>query len=117
MKPTGVYYYDIKTAKPNREGFEELKKKLILWSALHISNRPEMPAFARLGIPYNPYHPEPYTRWTLNGLFDLEGEEVLVGESFWNTVADDNVYQDLLDVFEWAGRQLRVLIDRRFPNT
>ena len=42
--------------------------------------------------------------------------EILVGEEFWNFVASDEIYEDLLDVFQTAGEQLRDEIDRMFAK-
>jgi len=72
--------------------------------------------FTRLAIPYNPYHPEPYERWTLKGLYDLDKGEILVGEGFWNFVASDNIYEELLDVFQEVGEELRDEADKKFAE-
>jgi len=53
---------------------------------------------------------------TLKGLYDLDRGEILVGEEFWNFVANDDVYDDLLDVFQEAGNELRDEIDRKFAE-
>ncbi len=68
-----------------------------------------------LAIPYNPYHPKPYERWTLVGLFDLD-RELYAGEDFWNFVANDDIYNELLNVFEEVGNELRPKIDNRFAQ-
>lgn len=68
----------------------------------------------RIAIPYNPYHPEPYRRWTLKGLYDLKRGEVLVGEEFWDFIAGQEVYQTLLDIFQEAGEELREELDQYF---
>jgi type II restriction enzyme len=39
-----------------------------------------------------------------------------VGEEFWNFVAGDNIYEDLLDIFEKAGKELRIEIDKKFSE-
>ncbi|MCM8782633.1 MAG: TdeIII family type II restriction endonuclease [Candidatus Omnitrophica bacterium] len=93
-----------------------LKLKLLRWTALRLSQDKKVDVFTRLAIPYNPYHPQPYDRWTLKGLYDLENGEVLVGEEFWNFVAGDNIYEDLLDIFEKAGKELRGEIDKKFSE-
>ncbi|MGQ9665662.1 MAG: TdeIII family type II restriction endonuclease, partial [bacterium] len=80
-------YFDITSAKPNMKEFVALKLKLLRWTALRLSQDKNANVFTRLAIPYNPYHPEPYERWTLKGLYDLKKGEILVGEEFWNFVA------------------------------
>jgi len=109
-------YFDITSAKPNMKEFVALKLKLLRWTGLRLSQDKNAKVFTRLSIPYNPYHPEPYERWTLKGLYDLENNEILVGEEFWNFVASDNIYEELLDVFQGVGEELREEIDRKFAE-
>lgn len=109
-------YFDITSAKPNMKEFVALKLKLLRWTALRLSQGKNIKVFTRLAVPYNPYHPEPYERWTLKGLYDLEEGEILVGEEFWNFVASDNVYEELLDVFQKVGEELRDEIDEKFDK-
>jgi type II restriction enzyme len=52
----------------------------------------------------------------LKGLYDLDKREVLVGEEFWNFVAQDNIYEDLLTVFQEVGGELRDEIDEKFAE-
>lgn len=109
-------YFDITSAKPNMKEFVALKLKLLRWTALRLSQDRKVDVFTRLAIPYNPYHPDPYERWTLKGLYDLQKGEVLVGDEFWNFVAGDNIYEDLLDIFEKTGKELRGDIDKKFSE-
>ncbi len=109
------YYFDIKTAKPNKEGFVGLKNKLLKWVALRLSQNKNTRIETNLAIPYNPYHPEPYERWTLAGIYDLK-RELYVGERFWNFVAGENIYDDLLDIFKDVGNELRPEIDSKFER-
>ncbi|WP_320415041.1 TdeIII family type II restriction endonuclease [Candidatus Thermokryptus mobilis] len=109
-------YFDITSAKPNMKEFVALKLKLLRWTALRLSQDKNVKVFTRLAIPYNPYHPEPYERWTLKGLYDLENGEILVGEEFWNFVGSDNIYEELLDIFQKVGEELRDEIDEKFAE-
>lgn len=109
-------YFDITSAKPNMKEFVALKLKLLRWTALRLSQNKEIKVFTRLAIPYNPYHPQPYERWTLKGLYDLDNGEVLVGEEFWNFVGNGNIYEELLDVFEKVGNDLRDEINEKFAE-
>ena len=109
-------YFDITSAKPNMKEFAALKLKLLRWVALRLSQDKNAKVFTRLAIPYNPYHPQPYQRWTLKGLYDLDKGEILVGEEFWNFIANDDIYDDLLDVFQEAGNKLREEIDEKFAQ-
>ena len=96
--------------------FIALKRKLLRWVALRLSQEKTARVFTGLAIPYNPYHPEPYERWTLEGLYDLKNGEILVGEEFWNFVGNGNIYEELLSVFQDTGEELREEIDRKFAD-
>ena len=109
-------YFDITSAKPNKKEFAALKLKLLRWGALRLSRNKKAKVFTRLAIPYNPYYPEPYERWTLKGLYDLDNGEILVGDEFWNFVASDSIYEELLDVFQEVGEDLRDEIDEKFAE-
>jgi hypothetical protein len=103
------FYFDVTSVKPNIKEFRTLKRKLLRWVALRLSTDKSANVNTGLAIPYNPYHPQPYTRWTAGNLFDAG--ELLVGPDFWNFVAGENVYDELLDTFKEVGRELRSLID------
>src|SRR3989338_2681099 len=108
--------FDITTVKPNMKEFVSMKLKLLRWTGLRLSQDKKVKVFARLAIPHNPYHPQPYDRWTLKGLFDLKNGEVLVGREFWNFVANDDVYEEILDIFQIVGESLRKEIDKKFQE-
>ena len=67
-------------------------------------------------IHYNPYEPEPYKRWTLRRMLEIENQsQLIVGKEFWNFLAGgEEIYQDLLDCFEKVGSKMRYEIDRHF---
>ncbi len=54
------YYFEIKTAKPTIDVFVKSKQKLLEWVALRKKKVTTI-----LAIPYNPYHPQPYSRFTM----------------------------------------------------
>ena len=109
-------YFDITSVKPNIKEFVSLKLKLLRWTALRLSVDKKVNIFTRLAIPYNPYFPELYERWTLRGLYDLDAGEILVGEEFWNFVAGVNIYEDLIKAFNEAGKKLRPKLDKKFSE-
>lgn len=109
------YYIDLKTAKPNAAQFVAFKRTLLEWIGIRGILDPEVEIRTMLAIPYNPYEPEPYQRWTLQGLFDLKNE-IFVADEFWNFLGGRNTYEELLDVFEKVGIALRREIDARFAK-
>jgi hypothetical protein len=109
-------YFDITSVKPNMKEFSAMKLKLLKWTALRLSQDRNAEVMTRLAVPYNPYEPKPYERWTLKGLYDLKKGEVLVGREFWDFVAGGAVYDDLLASFESVGGELRAELDSRFSR-
>lgn len=115
MKDGTEYYFEVKTAKPNINEFTGIKKQMLDWIAMRGSEKPKANIKTIVAIPYNPYEPKPYERWTLQGLFDLR-QEVLVGPEFWDLLGGKNTYEDLLKVFEQAGLELYDEIERKMKN-
>ena len=68
-----------------------------------------------IAIPYNPYAPEPYNRWTMAGMLDLHNE-LKVAEEFWDFLGGKGAYGDLLDCFERVGIEMREEIDKYFTS-
>ncbi len=108
-----LYLFDIKTAKPNKGGFKEFKRTLLEWIACVLAENPEVVVNTLIAIPYNPYAPKPYSRWTMAGMLDL-GQELKVAEEFWDFLGGENSYTQLLDIFERVGIELRSEIDDYF---
>ena len=95
-----------------KKKYPDKAKQLLDWIAMRGSVDPKVKIKTYVAIPYNPYEPEPYDRWTLQGLFDLD-QEVLVGNEFWDFLGGQGTYEDLLQVFEEAGIELRSEIDQK----
>ena len=114
-KDGAFFLFDIKTAKPNAGGFKEFKRTLLEWVAVILANKPDANVNTFIAIPYNPYEPEPYTRWTMRGMLDLENE-LKVADEFWDFLGGKNTYKDLLDCFERVGIELRDEIDAYFAR-
>lgn len=110
-----IYYFDLKTAKPNAGGFKEFKRTLLEWVAATLAENPTANVQSFIAIPYNPYEPKPYTRWTMRGMLDLDNE-LKVAKEFWDFIGGDGAYEDLLDCFEQVGIEMREEIDKYFSR-
>lgn len=110
-----LFLIDIKTAKPNRGAFKEFKRTLLEWAAIALNNNPKAKINTLIAIPYNPYEPNPYSRWTFKGMLDIDCE-LKVASEFWDFLGGDGTYQDLLDCFERVGVALRSDIDNYFAK-
>lgn len=110
-----VHLFDLKTAKPNISNFKDFKRTLLEWVAIFLAKKPNAKVNSYIGIPYNPYEPKPYERWTLKGMLDLE-QELKVAEELWNFLGGYGAYNELLNCFERVGIELRPEIDAYFSK-
>lgn len=109
------YLFDLKTAKPNISNFKDFKRTLLEWAGIALTQNPKAKVNTLVAIPYNPYEPQPYERWTLKGMLDLENE-LKVAQEFWDFLGGEGAYNELLDCFERAGIELRTEIDKYFSK-
>jgi type II restriction enzyme len=110
-----IFLFDLKTVKPNVSNFKDFKRTLLEWVAIALAENPNAKVNSLIAIPYNPYEPQPYERWTLKGMLDLDSE-LRVAEEFWDFLGGQGTYNELLDCFEKAGIELRPEIDKYFSR-
>ncbi len=111
MKKNNVEnYFEIKTVKPNIDIFEKSKTKLLEWIA-----RRRMSIKVFLAFPYNPYYPEPYSRFTEVGMMD-HPNDFLIGEEYWNFLGGENTFKELLDTFDAIGKEFKVKLQQKFKE-
>jgi len=110
-----VHLFDLKTAKPNISNFKDFKSTLLEWIAIYLSKYPNANVHSYIAIPYNPYEPRPYERWTLKGMLDLDNELKVAGK-FWDFLGGKGAYLELLNCFERVGIELRPEIDEYFSK-
>jgi type II restriction enzyme len=110
-----MFLFDLKTVKPNKGNFKEFKRTLLEWTGIVLHNNPSAKVNTLIAIPYNPYEPKPYERWTLAGMLDLS-QELKVADEFWNFLGGEGTYNELLGCFENAGIELRKEIDTYFSK-
>lgn len=115
---TDMFLFDLKTVKPNISGFEKYKQDMMEWAAAIMYQNQNASVRTIIAMPYNPYEPKPYTRWTLRGMLEIENQsQLMVAEEFWNFLAGgEDIYQDLLDCFEKVGARMRDEIDTYFED-
>lgn len=114
-KEDEVFMFDLKTVKPNKGDFISYKRNMLEWLAVFFFQNPKAKVNTLISIPYNPYEPKPYARWTMKGMLDLK-REVMVSDEFWDFLSGQGTYNDLLDCFEKAGIELRPEIDDYFSK-
>lgn len=112
-----VFLLDLKTAKPNVGGFEKHKQDMLEWAAAILYDNPDLDVRTMIAIPYNPYEPKPYIRWTLRGMLEVTNQsQLMVGREFWNFLAGKDVYSGLLHCFGNVGYRMRREIDDYFKQ-
>ena len=110
-----IYLFDLKTVKPNKGSFIEYKRTLLEWTASSLISNQDLNIKSMLALPYNPYHPKPYSRWTMAGMIDVNNE-VKIGSEFWNFIGGEGTFEILLDSFEKAGIELRDELNNYFTS-
>ncbi|HOQ49203.1 MAG TPA: TdeIII family type II restriction endonuclease, partial [Candidatus Kapabacteria bacterium] len=78
-----MFFIDLKTAKPNISNFKDFKRTLLEWAAIAYTQNIQAKIHTLIAIPYNPYEPKPYERWTIKGMLD-DKHELMVGREFWD---------------------------------
>lgn len=104
------YYFEIKTVKPNIDVFEKSKTKLLEWVA-----RRRKPVNVFLAFPYNPYHPEPYSRFTEVGMMD-HPNDFLIGDEYWDFIGGKGTFSELLKTFDEVGKQFKEQLNQKFQE-
>ena len=111
-----IYMIDLKAAKPNFGEFKGFKRTLLEWTAAqYLEKTTKKNLVTMIAIPYNPYEPEAYNRWTMKGMIDINNE-LKVADEFWDFLGGKNTYKDLLGCFERVGIELRDEIDSYFKR-
>lgn len=104
------HYFEIKTVKPNIDVFTKSKMKLLEWVA-----RRRNPVKVFLAFPYNPYHPQPYERFTEQGVLD-RGKEFLIGKEYWDFLGGENTFEELLELFDSVGKKFKEKIKTKIQE-
>lgn len=103
-------YIEIKTTKPNKGESEKIKRTL-----LKIVTLRNKAVIVFCGIGYNPYEPKEFA-WPLPLNYLKLGEDLFIGKEFWNFLGGDGTYEELLNVFEDAGEELREKIEEKIKE-
>lgn len=104
------HYFEIKTVKPNIDVFTKSKTKLLEWVARRRSTIKIFVAF-----PYNPYYPQPYERFTEQGVLDRR-KEFLVGKEYWDFLGGKNTFEELLTLFDSVGKKFKEKIRNKIQE-
>lgn len=104
-------YFEIKGPKPNKNEMRAAKRDLLEIFAMKAKEGKHVKIF--LGMYYNPYYPREYERWTCLKFFDKD-HDFLIGKSFWNFLGGENAYEELIEIYENVGEEIRPVLDQKF---
>ena len=94
-----------------------MKKKLLRWAGLRYSMNKNVNVYTALAMPYNPYHPHQYDRFTLCDLYDLNSYEIRIQDTFWDFLSGNkNTFGELILIYEKVGDELRARLDKTIKN-
>ena len=111
MLKNGVeHYFEIKTVKPNIDVFTKSKSKFLEWVA-----RRRRPVKVFLAFPYNPYYPQPYERFTEQGVLE-RGKEFLIGKEYWDFLGGEKTFEQLLELFGSVGKKFKEKIQQKIKQ-
>lgn len=101
---------EIKTTKPNKGESKEAKRGMLKIIALKNKQITTL-----VGMAYNPYEPDEF-KWPLPLNYLRLGEDLLVGKSFWDFLGGDKTYEELLEIFEEVGNELKDKIEKKIKE-
>ena len=112
-----VFLIDLKTVKPNKSGILDYKRQILEWVAQGFAQfGTKLDISSTIAMPYNPYHPEPYLRFDIDQIFDIDGGQLLVGANFWNFLAGPHTFDELVATFQRAGSKVKPKLQELFDR-
>jgi type II restriction enzyme len=106
-------YFEIKGPKPNKNEMRAAKRDLL--EIYSIRAQAGVKAKIFLGMYYNPYAPQEYERWTCIKFFDKEND-FLVGKDFWDYLGGVGTFEDLIEIYEEVGEEIRPELEKKFKK-
>jgi len=71
-----MYFFDLKTAKPNISNFKDFKRTLLEWVGIALTRNPNAKINSLIAIPHNPYEPRPMKDGQLKVC-------LMIGKNYW----------------------------------
>lgn len=103
-------YIDVASPKLNYKEFTALKRKMLQWVALRLSQDQTVNIETYIGIPFNPYYPQEYKRWT--GFHCDRKGDLLIQDELWKEIAGKDIYEELKTIFEKSGTNLKSHVNK-----
>ena len=114
-KNKNLFFIDITSPKPNIKEFGAMKLKLMRWTAIGYANYDAKSVQSLLCMPYNPSFPKPYKRFGGDITCDFKND-IKIQNEFWDTIAGFPVYDELVNIFEIVGKEIRSKLEERMKT-
>lgn len=99
-------YFEMKTPGPNKGQCKAMKRDILVIAALRQGKRAEAYAAAA----YNPYGDgKPFTYNYARQFLEV-GADMIIGRPFWTMIGDDRTYDELLEIAEAVGEEVKPLL-------
>ena len=95
----------------------KLNKKDQINSTLHFMrelNRLGITSVIDAGGGFQNY-PKDYQRWTCLKFFN-KGQDFLIGKNFWDFLGGTGAYENLINIYEDVGEEIRPILDKKFKD-
>ena len=100
------WYFEMKTAQPNKGQCREMKKFILQIAAIRQSEKGK--GYASMA--YNPKGDGQDLKDGKIKQFLEVGTDMLVGRAFWTKIGDEHTYDELLEIAENVGYKIRSLL-------
>ena len=114
-KNKNIYFIDITSPKPNIKEFGAMKLKLMRWTAIGYANYNANNVYSLLCMPYNPYYPKPYKRFSGDITCDFKND-IKIQNDFWDLIAGFQIYDELVKIFEIVGKKTRNKLEKKIKT-
>jgi hypothetical protein len=97
-------FFEIKSPVPNKGQCVEVTQRILRFHLLRAQPRPRVQGY--FAMAYNPFGParDDY-KWSMAKNYLPFDEGVLIGQEFWELVGGPTAYEELLDIYQEAGRE------------
>src|SRR5581483_9426240 len=97
-------FFEIKSPVPNKGQCVEVTQRILRFDLLRAQPRPRVQGY--FAMAYNPYGSSRNDyEWSMARNYLPFDEGVLIGQEFWELVGGPTAYEELLDIYQEAGRE------------
>jgi hypothetical protein len=97
-------FFELKSPVPNKGQCLEVTQRILRFHLLRTQPRPQVQGY--FAMAYNPYGPSRNDyKWSMAKNYLPFDQGVLIGQEFWEIVGGPTAYEELLAIYQEAGRE------------